>query len=363
MGRLSPLACFSMHQLSIIIVNYRVPLLLGQCLGSVAAAIKNLDAEVWVVDNASGDGSITYLRERYPWVNYIENSENLGFSRANNMAIERSDSEFVLLLNPDTLIAEDTLTRCLEHLQQQPRCGAIGVKMHNIQGRYLRESKRGFPSTWVSFCKLSGLTRLFPKSKLFASYYMGHLPNDQTHSVEVLSGAFTMLRSKTLKEIGLLDERFFMYGEDIDLSYRVVMGGWTCDYLPTPIIHYKGESSILDSSKYIRSFYGAMALFYDKYYHGKASKLGKRIIALSISCLSMVAKVLAYFRRCKPIEQPNPIPVELPLVSLPEQGAHLLVDLPKYTHKMIINEIAKHSKQEYTYHFLNQEGKMISPRR
>lgn len=353
-----------MHQLSIIIVNYRVPLLLGQCLGSVSAAIKGIDAEVWVVDNASDDGSIDYLRERFPWVNYIENSQNLGFSKANNIAIERSDSAFILLLNPDTIIAEDTLHRCLEHMQQQPRCGAIGVKMHNIQGRYLRESKRGFPSTWTSFCKLSGLTKLFPTSKLFASYYMGHLSNTEWHSVDVLSGAFTMLRRQTLREIGLLDERFFMYGEDIDLSYRVVLAGWECHYVPTPIIHYKGESSILDSSKYIRSFYGAMALFYNKYYHSKASKFGKWFIALSIQTLSLVAKTLAFCRRHKTAE-----PVELQEARLPlrteafEPGSHLLIDLPRYSHSEIIEEIVRHQDYAYTYHFLNPEGKTISPRR
>lgn len=355
----------AMHRLSIVIVNYRVPLLLGQCLESVAAAITEIDAEVWVVDNASGDNSIEYLRPRFPWVNFIENEQNLGFSKANNLAIERSQSEYVLLLNPDTIIAEDTLTECLRHMDTHPRCSALGAKMHNIHGRYLRESKRGFPSTWVSFCKLSGLTRLFPKSKLFARYYMGHLDETRWHSVQVLSGAFMMMRSRTLRHVGLLDERFFMYGEDVDLSYRIVLNGQECHYFPTPMIHYKGESSILDSAKYIKSFYGAMQLFFEKYYIGKFNRFGRHIVVLSINLVSAVAKVKAKLSRPKTqVEPPKPIPCTLPLTGdLPPVGAHILIDRTKYSFGEIIRNVVLHAERGYSYHFINSEGQIISPRR
>lgn len=353
-----------MHQLSIVIVNYRVPLLLGQCLSAVAAAIEGIDAEVWVVDNASADGSVEYLRQRYPWVNYIENEENFGFSKANNIAIERSQSEYVLLLNPDTIIAEDTLTHCLDYMRTHERCGAIGVKMHNIQGKYLRESKRGFPTTWVSFCKLSGLARFLPKSKWFAGYYMGHLSEFEAHSVEVLSGAFMMVSAATIRQIGLLDERFFMYGEDIDWSYRVVLSGAECHYVPTKIIHYKGESSILNSAKYIRSFYGAMELFYDKYHSTERGTLSRWLIGCSIRVLSLVATLLSFFgsSRHKSLP-PKPEPVALPLSSLPERESHLLIDARKHTYKEIIDAITQYPEQRYTYHLLNREGEVISPRR
>lgn len=305
-----------------------------------------------------------YLRPRFPWVNFIENTENLGFSKANNIAIERSNSEYILLLNPDTIIAEDTLTRCLRHMQEHPRCSALGVKMHNIQGRYLRESKRGFPSTWVSFCKLSGLTRLFPKSKLFARYYMGHLDEQRWHSVQVLSGAFMMMRSRTLRHIGLLDERFFMYGEDVDLSYRIVLNGQECHYFPTPMIHYKGESSILDSSKYIKSFYGAMQLFFEKYYIGRFNRLGRYVVILAINMVSAVAKVKSRLHKPNVLEPtPTPIPCDLPLEQELPIGSHLLIDRTKYTFGEIIEEILEHSERNYIYHFINSEGQIVSPRR
>lgn len=352
-----------MHRLSIIIVNYRVPRLLGQCLDAVYAASKGLDIEVWVVDNASGDGSIAYLRERHPWVNYIENTENLGFSRANNIGIARSDSEYVLLLNPDTIIAEDTLRLSLEHMDAEPRCGAIGVRMYSIQGRYLRESKRGFPTTWASFCKLAGLARLFPTSRLFASYYVGHLDSNNVHSVEVLSGAFMMLRRSALEQIGGLDERFFMYGEDIDLSYRIVQAGLECHYLPLPIIHYKGESSVLDSSQYIRSFYGAMQLFYEKYHQRHTYSLGRYVIRIAIACVSTVARLKAICRRKRTLERPEPIPVSLPLTEPMPRGAHLLVNSGQVEYRVIIDQIVRNGDMGYTYHFREPDGHIVSPRR
>lgn len=352
------------HELSIVIVNYRVPLLLGQCLDAVRVATEHINAEVWVVDNASGDDSMEYLKPRYPWVKFVENSENLGFSRANNIAMQASDSEFILLLNPDTIIAEDTLVRSLEHMRQHPECGGMGVRMHNIQGRYLPESKRGFPGTWASFCKLSGLCKLFPKVKLFSSYYMGHLSSHEVQSVEVLLGAYMLMRSEVLDEVGLLDETFFMYGEDIDLSYRIVKAGHECHYVPLPTIHYKGESSILDSTSYIERFYGAMQIFFDKYYKGRMSQLGRWVIRLAISGVTLVARLKAMLRKApKGQVRSELIPIEIPLKTLPPVGAHLLIDGRNYTFAQIIDQIIRYPKQQYTYHIINREGEIVSPRR
>ncbi len=349
--------------LSIVIVNYRVPHLLAQCLEAVYAALSGIDAEVWVVDNHSGDGSVDYLRSRFADVHYIELDSNLGFSRANNVAIARARGSYILLLNPDTIVGEDTLRITLAHMQEHAECGALGVKMHNIQGRYLRESKRGFPTTWVSFGKLSGLASLRPRSPLLARYYMGHLPEDQIHSVEVLSGAYMLLRGEVIRRLGGLDERFFMYGEDIDLSWRIVLAGYQCHYLPTTIIHYKGESSVLDSAQYIRSFYGAMQLFYDKYHQGWEARLGRVCIQMAIGIVSTLARLKAFV--CKRCKSPAPtlVPATLPLEGQYPLGTHLLIDRQRYTHRQIIDAIVDSAPRGYTFHFRTPEGGIISPRR
>ena len=216
-----------------------------------------MDAEVFVVDNNSTDGSVEYLRPKFPEVVFIENKDNPGFAKANNQAIRQCTGEYVLLLNPDTVVGED------------PEIGAIGVKMLNGHGVFLPESKRAFPSPWVSFCKIFGLSKLFPNSPAFARYSLPYLDKEQTHKVEVLAGAFMLLRHEALDKVGLLDESFFMYGEDIDLSYRIVLGGYKNLYVPERILHYKGESTKHGDLRYIRAFYGAMLIFYKKYYPGK----------------------------------------------------------------------------------------------
>ncbi|MCF0199686.1 MAG: glycosyltransferase family 2 protein [Bacteroidaceae bacterium] len=253
-------------KLSVVIVSYKVQYYLWQCLRSVFRAAEGLDVEVWVVDNNSQDGSLEYLQQYYPSVHYIQNDENVGFSRANNQALRQATGEYVLLLNPDTVLTERTFTDCLSFLDSHPDVGAVGVKMHNPYGRFALESRRGLPTPWVSFCKMCGLTALFPKSRRFGRYYMRYLPTDEPCEIEVISGAFNMIRRNALNEIGLLDERFFMYGEDIDLSYRMLMAGWKNYFLPTPIIHYKGESTQKSSFRYVHIFYEAMLLFFDKHF-------------------------------------------------------------------------------------------------
>lgn len=255
-----------MITLSIVIVNYNVCGFLEQCLLSLADAVKEMPHEIFVVDNASTDGSDTYIPRRFPQVKYIYNAENVGFARANNQAMALSSGRYVLLLNPDTVVGESVLSEACRFLDDHPDAGALGVKMLDGDGRFLPESKRGFPSPWVSFCKIFGLAKIFPRSPRFGRYHLRYLDENEINRVDVLSGAFMLLRRSTLDRCGLLDEQFFMYGEDIDLSYRMTLTGRHNYYLPLRIIHYKGESTKTESLRYVRIFYQAMLIFLRKHY-------------------------------------------------------------------------------------------------
>lgn len=253
--------------LSIIIVNYNVRFFLEQCIYSIRQATKQLNIEIFVVDNYSSDDSVAVIQSLFPDVKVIANTENVGFSKANNQALKMATGKYVLFLNPDTLLSENTLSVCFDFMNQNPNAGACGVRHLNGNGNYLPESKRGLPTPWVSFCKMSGLGNMFPKSKTFSGYYLGHLDATQTQTIEVLSGAFMYVRKLVLDEIGGFDERFFMYGEDIDLSYRITQSNHTIHYLPqSSIIHYKGESTKKQSRKYVNVFYNAMTLFAEKHF-------------------------------------------------------------------------------------------------
>lgn len=259
--------------LSVIIVNYNVRHFLEQALRSVERAMEGIDGDVWVVDNNSVDDSVRMVREHFPWVKLIENKDNPGFSIANNQAIRRSNARHVLLLNPDTVVEEDTFRKCLDFIEARPTIGAMGVRMIDGAGRFLPESKRGLPTPWVAFTKAFGLSRLFPKSKLFNQYHLGYLDEFEPHAVEVLAGAFMWLRREALEKVGLLDEDFFMYGEDIDLSYRILKGGYENYYFPgSSIIHYKGESTKRGSLNYVRTFYQAMIIFARKHFTGGSAR-------------------------------------------------------------------------------------------
>lgn len=263
-----------MNKLSVVIVSYNVRYYLEQCLKSVQRAILGIDAEVWVVDNASTDDSVNYLSARFPEVHYIANKENVGFSRANNQAICQSDSEYVLLLNPDTIVAENTLRGCIDFLDSHSDVGATGVRMLHPDGSFAPESRRSIPTPFVSFCKMTGLGSLFPYSRRFGRYYMRYLDSGEANPIEVISGAFNMIRRKALNQVGLLDEDFFMYGEDIDLSYRLLQGGWKNYYLPLLILHYKGESTEKSSYRYVHVFYNAMLIFFNKHFSSRYHVLG-----------------------------------------------------------------------------------------
>ncbi len=253
-------------KLSVVIVSYNVRYYLEQCLRSLYRSTIDGEMEVFVVDNASQDDSLAYLRPLFPQVRYIQNTENVGFSRANNQAIRQAQGEYVLLLNPDTILCEETLSTCLSFLDTHPDAGATGVAMYSHNGRFAWESRRGLPTPWTAFCRMSGLGTLFPHSHTFGRYYMRYISRLEVGEIEVVSGAFFMVRHEALRQVGLLDEDFFMYGEDIDLSYRLLKGGWKNYYLPTPILHYKGESTQKSSYRYVHNFYEAMLIFFDKHF-------------------------------------------------------------------------------------------------
>ncbi|MCK4630730.1 MAG: glycosyltransferase [Bacteroidales bacterium] len=254
-------------KLSVIIVNYNVRFFLDQCLRSVFKALKNISSEVFVVDNNSLDGSISMIRKNFPYVKLIRNNENYGFSRANNQAIKKAGGEYILLLNPDTMVEEFTFEKCIRFMDEHKDAGALGVRLIDGKGRFLPESKRSLPTPGVAFFKIFGLTRLFSKSKLFGKYNLGYLNPEETHKVDVLPGAFMFLRMSALDKTGLLDENFFMYGEDIDLSYRLKKAGFSNYYYPgTTIIHYKGESTRKSSINYVVQFYKSMKIFAKKHF-------------------------------------------------------------------------------------------------
>jgi GT2 family glycosyltransferase len=285
-------------KLSIVIVNYNVKYFLEQCLHSVQKACEGLEAEVFVVDNNSVDGSVKMVREKFPDVHLIENKENCGFSKANNQAIRRSRGEFILLLNPDTIVEDDTLRKSVRFMDDHPDAGGLGVKMVDGKGNFLPESKRSLPSPTVAFFKIFGLSALFPKSRLFGKYHLGYLDRDQVHSVDVLAGAFMMLRKKVLDEIGLLDEAFFMYGEDIDLSYRITQAGYRNYYFPeTRIIHYKGESTKKSSLNYVFMFYNAMIVFARKHFSKKNARSLSLLINLAIYLRAFISIMTRFFMR------------------------------------------------------------------
>lgn len=295
-------------KLSVIIVNYNVAYFLEQCLQSVQRAMACMDAhygtnstEVFVVDNGSVDGSNEMVKSRFLWVKLIKNIENVGFSKANNQAIRIASGEYILLLNPDTVVEDDTLLKVVQFMDVHPDAGGLGVKMVDGKGKFLPESKRGLPTPWVAFYKIFGLSSLFPRSKTLGRYHLGYLSNDEVHEVEILAGAFMLMRKAALDKVGLLDEDFFMYGEDIDLSWRIIKGGFKNYYFPhTRIIHYKGESTKKSSVNYVFVFYRAMIIFARKHFAQRHARWFSLLIHLAIylragiAMLQRVVKFIAF---------------------------------------------------------------------
>lgn len=281
-------------KLSVIIVNYNVRYFLDTCLQSVFKACQGIDSEIIVVDNNSGDESVEMLKSNYPQVRLLVNRDNAGFSRANNQAMDVSGGDYILLLNPDTVVASDCFRKCIDYMDSHPDTGGLGVKMIDGSGTFLPESKRGLPTPSVAFYKIFGLSKLFPRSKVFGKYHLGFLDDNETHQVDILSGAFMFLRKSLIDKIGGLDEAFFMYGEDIDLSYRIVKSGNKNVYFPeTSIIHFKGESTKKSSINYVLVFYRAMIIFARKHFNNPNA----RIFSLLINVAVYLRALMALFKR------------------------------------------------------------------
>jgi GT2 family glycosyltransferase len=315
-------------KLSIVIVNYNVKYYLEQCLDSVLKSVQRLDTEIFVVDNHSSDGSLEYLTPKFPCVRFINNKENAGFSTACNQAIKQTTGEYILLLNPDTVLGENTLVKICRFMDENKQAGAVGVKMLDGFGRFLPESKRGFPSPWNSFTKIFGLARLFPRSKFFGGYNLRYLDENETHEVKVLAGAFMMLRRECIEKSGSLDNRFFMYGEDIDLSYRISQAGYSNFYIPEPIIHYKGESTKKDIH-YVKRFYEAMLIFFNKHYP-HSNRLFKLTVRLAIILTGFTVAIRKTFGRYQSKE-------------VHRFKKEVVFNLQKISYAQLINEMNRHT--------------------
>jgi len=286
-------------QLSVIILNYNVRYFLEQCVLSVQEAIAAIDAEIIVIDNNSSDESVLMMKERFPEVKLIENKENFGFPKGNNIGVRQAKGKYLCILNPDTVVAEDTFVKILAFAERQNNLGIIGCKLIDGTGRFLPESKRGIPSPWVAFTKIFGLYKIFPRTKFFNQYYAQHLNENETGKVEILVGAFMFLERKLYEDLQGFDENCFMYADDIDLSYRALQMKRNNFYFhETTVLHYKGESTIKDG-KYMMRFQESMNFFYQK--HFKRSRFFSIFIKIG-SFLFSFAKMF----QGKPKENPLP---------------------------------------------------------
>lgn len=322
-------------QISVIIVNYNVKYFLEQCLYSVIKAAQNLEVEILVVDNYSTDGSQEFFSEKFKQVRFFWEKENVGFGKANNLAINQANGEFILFLNPDTIIEETTFSACLQFYAGHAKAGAIGVKMIDGSGNFLKESKRMLPDFKTSFFKMLGFSNLFPGSKIFDKYYAGHVKENETQEVDILAGAFFMLPSSLAKQVSGFDPAFFMYGEDVDLSYRIQKLGYKNYYFPNvKLLHFKGESTQKKSAFYIQHFYGAMQLFIDKHFHEKRAS---GFIKFSISQAAYFAKLKISLSKIWPQPAKNIADLKLILVGGKEEVLFLKNNWP------ITNLLAKPS--------------------
>lgn len=291
--------------LSVIIVNYNVKYFVEQCVRSIYRSkdIPLAKIEVYVVDNCSKDGSVAYLKERFSAIDYpnfylIANKRNVGFGRANNQAVARATGRYTLFLNPDTLLGEHTIAEALKTAESHPKAGAIGVRMLHTNGTTASESRRGLPTPWVSFCKMVGLTSLFPKSRIFGRYYLQYLPIEEEKPIDIVSGAFMLCPTRSLHATGLFDETFFMYGEDIDLSFRFLKKGFCNYYNPVMMLHYKGESTKKNTYRYVHVFYEAMLIFFKKHYghYNLLFALPIKFAIIARACLTLLYRQCRFFR-------------------------------------------------------------------
>lgn len=378
-------------KLSIIIVSYNVKHYLAQCLTSIWRSDEK-DVEVFVVDNASKDDSIDFLRKsfperEYPLLHLIESKKNLGFGKANNLALKQATGDYILFLNPDTVLTEHTLSDCLRFATTHPEIGCLGVRMLKDAGGFAFESRRGLPTPWVSFCKMTGLATLFPKSRIFGKYYMRYQDEKSAQEIDIVSGAFMMMSQQAARETEGFDKQFFMYGEDIDLSYRALKSGYKNFYLPTEILHYKGESTQKNSYRYVHVFYEAMLIFFRKHYPQarlwlsipiKTAIVIKAIIALLQQQLRLFRKFLfpasgsllnsylyigSHAKEITALAERNGL--ELTCVDkVPDEieTKYTIVcfDTSDYSFSFILNFFSKSSHQQYIGLFYPEEKKLIT---
>ena len=345
--------------LSVVLVNYKVPQLTIEAVRSVLAGCRLIEGEVEVIvlDNASGDDSMGRLRTAFgaePRVKLLESATNGGFARGNNQAIAEAQGDYLLLLNPDTLVGESTLAYCLTFLRAHPEAGAVGPRLINQSGAMHPECKRGVPTLWHSFCRFTRLYRLAPHSAWLNGYYQGHLSPDEVQQVPVLTGAFLMMRRTLYQAVGGLDERYFMYGEDIDLCYTIERAGYHNYYLPTPVLHYKGESEqAADRVRYEENFYGAMRLFYLK--HQGESWWSRHVTTPLVLAAINVQRRLALCRRKTRASQPAPHTVSLTLAELSTdieafpQGTRLEVSLAGASYDALLETMERCAERRYLF--------------
>ncbi len=283
--------------LSVVIVSFNAPEFLRLTLKSVFAALSNIQGEVIVVDNSLNNSCVDLVRKEFADCLLIDNKDNPGFSVANNQGIKKAQGDYILILNPDTIIAEDTFEKMLSFMRKKENMGGLGIRMLDGSGGFLPESKRGIPSPWASFSKMSGLSMLFPTSSLFAEYQKGYLSELENHSVEILAGAYMCFPKSVLNQIGGFDEDFFMYGEDIDLSYRSILAGYKNYFFSdSAIIHFKGESTVKDKV-YVKRFYKAMIQFAEKHFGGAYGFVLKAFIYFGV----FVVRSASVFRHILPV--------------------------------------------------------------
>lgn len=368
--------------ITIVIVSFRVKHFLEQTIRSAQEALKGLSGEIIVVDNNSADDTMPYVKPKFPSVTFIENKENVGFARANNQAIMQAKGTYTLILNPDTIITPECLRKCLEWMAQHPHCGAIGLHMIDGNGQFLPESKRAFPTPWVSFCKIFGLSKLFPYSRAFAKYHLRYLDEFQPHAIDILAGAYMFCRTDLLQKIGGFDEDFFMYGEDIDLSYRMVKEGYQNWYLPVNMLHYKGESTKKDSMRYVKVFYEAMLIFYRKHFPrfravvypfiklGVLVRQGLAVARRLFSCLFGKSSTPIEYRAgwvilsSKPDAVAKAVGIKDYATKIPKSGAaNVLIDDASHSYEQIVSTIAaNHSKDRFFHIYANESGIVITPK-
>ena len=366
-------------QISVVILNYNVRFFLEQCVLSVEKALQNLEGEIIVVDNNSPDDSCAMMKQRFPHIKLIENKENAGFPKGNNIGVAEAKGEYLCILNPDTVVAEETFEKLLAFAQTKTDLGIVGCKLIDGTGRFLPESKRGVPTPFVAITKMAGLYKMLPKVSAFGKYYAQHLPENQTGKVEVLVGAFMLMRLDFYRNLGGFDEAFFMYGEDIDLSYRSIQSGKSNYYFSeTSVIHYKGESTV-KNIKYLQSFKSAMELFYKK--HFKVSLVFKTFMnfgAFVFSTIKMnqtsgfTKKIDAYLlfsnSQNQKVKVENLLGKKVTLVatslknglnSPTDQNIEIIFDTNDWSFKSIIDFMESHQSKWLTFKILHNDSTFI----